>query len=288
MLLLHLMTLWPLIQTRMNSTLIISLIAATIVISMVASGISYSRQQAMKKRQLRITKLRQQADELLSYTSLLLKIDKQYDLIIQLQSLAVSCLQGAKQIAPDDPLINNHLQAQEIKLHSFKSCERDNKITCYVSSDTELSQAQSQLGQISKLIDIYRNKGLLPSAKSQELQAQLQMIKVELNINSNLYQADCFAEEGDMTMYQMHIKQALDLLKKTNIDGANKNDRIRQLSTLLNEAKRTNRVVGDGNLIKPEPHKNKPKSNSQPTNDSQAVKKKPTDTEAPNDQKEKW
>ncbi|WP_156499893.1 hypothetical protein, partial [Oleiphilus sp. HI0061] len=78
----------------MNSTLIISLIASIIVISMVASGISYSRQQAMKKRKLRINKLRQQADELLSYTSLLLKIDESYVLITQVQSLAVNALKA--------------------------------------------------------------------------------------------------------------------------------------------------------------------------------------------------
>lgn len=284
MLLLHLMTLRASVQTSMNSTLIISLIAATIVISMVASGISYSRQQAMKKRQLRISKLRQQADELLSYTSLLLKVDERFDLIVQLQSLAVSCLQGAKQIAPEDPLICNHLQAQEIKLQTFKNGERDNEVSCYVSSDTELSQAQAQLGQISKLIDIYRNKGLISSANGQALQNQLQTIKVELNINSNLYQADCFAEEGDMTMYQMHIKQALDLLKKTNIDSDTKNDRIRQLSALLSEAKRTNRVEGD-NLIKPSSRKNHPRSNKPPKNDEQMPEQNKTNIEEQADQK---
>ncbi|WP_156508632.1 hypothetical protein, partial [Oleiphilus sp. HI0132] len=97
----------------MNSTLIISLIASIIVISMVASGISYSRQQAMKKRKLRINKLRQQADELLSYTSLLLKIDESYVLITQVQSLAVNALKAAQQLAPDDQLILSHLRTQE-------------------------------------------------------------------------------------------------------------------------------------------------------------------------------
>lgn len=268
----------------MNSTLIISLIASIIVISMVASGVSYSRQQAMKKRKLRITKLRQQADELLSYTSLLLKIDESFELIIQIQSLAVNAIRAAHQLAADDPLINAHLHTQEAKLLDYKSGQRENKVACYVTSDIELTQAQSQIGQIGKLLDIYRNKGSLTAAKWQELQIHLQTVKVELNINSNLYQADSFAEEGDMTMYQMHIKQALDLLKKTSIDNDKKNARIRQLSALLAEAKRTNRVVGDGNFIKPDAKKeNPPSSHSDKNSDSEQIKK-----DRPSDQKEKW
>ncbi len=265
----------------MNSTLVISLIASIIVLSLVASGVSYSRQQAMKKRKRRITMLRQQADELLSYTSLLLKIDESYELITQIQSLAVNSLNAAHQLAPDDPLILSHLNIQETKLLDIKGGQRGNSVACYVTSDIELTQAQSQIGQISKLLDIYRNKGALTAAKCQELQIHLQTLKVELNINSNLYQADSFAEEGDMTMYQMHIKQALDLLKKASIDNDKKNARIRELSTLLTEAKRTNRVAGEGNLIKPKQSKEN-KNAQDPTQNAQA------NIESASDQKEKW
>jgi hypothetical protein len=260
----------------MTSTLVISLIALTVFISLVASGISYSRQQAMKKRKLQIAKLRQQADELLSYISLLLKIDESYELLVVIESLAVSALKSAYQLAPDDQLILTNLRTQEGKLLGFQSGRRDNKVTCYVVSDIELSQAQSQLGQISKLLDIYRNKGSLTAAKCQEMQIHLQTLKVELNINSNLYQADNFAESGDMTMYQMHIKQALDILKKANLDIDTKNARIRDLSALLAEAKRTNRVVGDKNFIKPE------SKDSESTGDSKDV------TNTPDGSKEKW
>ncbi|KZY33943.1 hypothetical protein A3740_07675 [Oleiphilus sp. HI0068] len=232
----------------------------------------------MKKRKLRINKLRQQADELLSYTSLLLKIDESYVLITQVQSLAVNALKAAQQLAPDDQLILSHLRTQEGKLLNFKSGQRENKVACYVTSDIELTQAQSQIGQISKLLDIYRNKGSLTAAKCQELQIHLQTVKVELNINSNLYQADSFAEEGDMTMYQMHIKQALDLLKKTSIDNDTKNTRIRELSELLTEAKRTNRVVGEGNLIKPQAKKAKKKKPISDSAETETNQNECTDT----------
>lgn len=239
----------------MSSTLVISLIALVVVISLVASGISYSRQQAMKKRKLQITKLRQQADELLGYISLLLRIDQSYELLIEIQSLAVRALKAAHQLAPDDQLITTNLRTQEGKLLGYHSAQRDNAVTCYVASDIELNQARSQIGQISKLLDIYRNKGSLTAAKCQEMQIHLQSLKTELNINSHLYQADHFGEVGDMTMYQMHIKQALDTLKKNGPDSKEKNERIRELSNLLTEAKRTNKVVGDKNMIKPDERK---------------------------------
>lgn len=235
----------------MSSTLVISLIALIVVISLVASAISYSRQQAMKKRKLSISKLKQQADELLGYISLLLKIDESYDLLVEIQSLAVRALKSAYILAPDDQLISTNFHTQEGKLLNFQHGQRNNPVTCYVSSDIELNQALSQIGQISKLLDIYRNKGSLTAAKCQEMQEHLQTLKTELNVNSHLYQADHFGEVRDMTMYQMHIKQAIETLKRNGSDSKEKNDRIRELSSILTEAKRTNKVVGDKNMVKP-------------------------------------
>ena len=93
----------------MNSTSIISIIALVVVFSLIASGVSYSRQQAMKKRKLRISKLKQQSDELLGCTSLLLKIDEEYKLVSEIQSLSVTALKAAHQLAPDDQFILNQL-----------------------------------------------------------------------------------------------------------------------------------------------------------------------------------
>ncbi len=239
----------------MSSTLIIGLIAGIIVISLVASGISYSRQQAMKRRKTQIAKLRQQADEALAFITLLLKIDEKYIVILQLQSLAVSSLKKAFELAPEDPLITNNLAIQQDRLNSYKAGQRSNKVKCYMRNDTELGQAQSQLGQIGKLIDIFRNKGLIPSANATTLHEHLQHLKEELNINSNLYQADCFAEDGDLTMYQMHIKQALDSIKRSSLDNDTKNKRIKELSDVLSEIRRTNRILEDKTFIKPKKKK---------------------------------
>ena len=102
----------------MSVSVIISVIAALIVISMLISGISYSRQQALEKRQRKINKYCQQADEVTSHISLLLKIDKEFNLITQLQSLIVSAIQNAHKLAPHDQTINDNLQFQK-RLHQI-------------------------------------------------------------------------------------------------------------------------------------------------------------------------
>jgi len=218
---------------------------------MVFSGISYSRQQAMKRKKTLINKYRHQADEIIGHLSLLLKIDEKYQLVCELQSLIVAALHAAYQLAPEDPLTVNNLRIQKERYKALKEGRRENKVTCYATSDSELNQALSQISQIGKLLDICRNKGSLPVAKYQELQAHLETLKLNLNINSNLYQADSYAENGDVTMYQMHIKQALEILKKSPIEDKDKNSKIRQLSELLNEIKKTNKIISDQNFIKP-------------------------------------
>jgi len=219
---------------------------------MIMSGISYNRQQAMKRRKAKINRFKQQADELIGIISLLLKIDKEYGLICQLQNIVSSSLQAAHQLAPDDPLISSHCQTQSQRASLFNSGKRENKVNCYTTNDFELNQAMSLFTQLGKILDIYKNKGVLSAAKHQELSAHLQTLRVDMDINSNLYQADNFAVNGDITMYQMHLKQALEVLKKSTIESNEKHERIKFLSEMLTEVKKTNAVIGGQKLLKPQ------------------------------------
>jgi len=252
-LLLHLYEAKPqkIYRNIMPVTLIISVISALILSSMIFSGISYSRQQAMKKRKAQINKYRQQSDEVLTYIDLLQKIDEKYELMLTLQAVSVNNLTAATRLAPNDELLIHNLQTQQNLHQLFKDETRNFEVTCYTTNDNELNQTISQLGQLSKLLDIYKNKNSLSLSKHQALQNHLQALKVHLTINSHLYQADCFAEEDNPTMYQMHIKQALEVLKKSAIEPKTKNQGIKHLSERYNDVKRTNKVVSDKNLIKP-------------------------------------
>ena len=152
----------------MPSTFIIALIAALIIGSFIVSAISYSRQQALKKKNQMVKRYQQQADEALSYIGLLLRLDKNYDLVTQLQILVVNALTSALRLTPENKQLKNHLNTQHIKLTEFKSKQRPYEVNCWVTSDSELASLQSQISQLNKLLDLYRNKGDLNFTKHQE------------------------------------------------------------------------------------------------------------------------
>lgn len=229
----------------MSVSMIISVISVLIVFSMIVSGVSYSRQQAMEKRQRQISKYRQQADEILGHIQLLLKVDPEYNLIIQLQNLAVNTLQSAYNLAPQDQITNDNLKNQKHRLQEFKDGQRDHEVHDYIETSTELSQSQLQLGQIDKLLDIYRNRGALSFQKSNEFKDHLKKIKLNLTVNSHIHQAKCCGENNDILMYQMHIKQAREVLKKSHLEENVKNKRIKKLTEILNEVKKTNKIVSE-------------------------------------------
>lgn len=235
----------------MPSTFTLGMITLIIIGSFVISGYSYARQQALKKRKQMVRKLQLQADEALAFQALLLRIDSSYDLLIPLQSIVVNALSMAQRITPDDSMIAHNLKVQTGRLADYKSNKRDNSVFCWSASDAELAQAQSSLSQIHKQLDLYRNRGDLSIAQHQNLQSHLKKLQLDLAANTYLYQADNYAEQDNMASYQLYIKQAIQVIKKADIDGDKKNVRIRELSELINEVKRTGKVNHLTNFIKP-------------------------------------
>ena len=119
---------------RMHPTFIIALIAALIIGSFIVSAISYSRQQALKKKKQMVKRYQQQADEALSYISVLLQIDEQYGLITQLQILVINALSSAARLNPDDRQLQSHLSTQNNKLNEYKGEQRPNEVYCWAMS----------------------------------------------------------------------------------------------------------------------------------------------------------
>lgn len=235
----------------MSSIYIISAIVILIVCSFIISAISYTRQQALKKRKLFIKRYVQQADEALAFISLLLRVDQSYDLIIQLQNLAVNAFYSAFSINTDDLSIQQNLKAQKVKLDEYKAHQRQNEVFPWLTTDAEHTATQSQLTQIQKLLDTYRNKGSLKINTHQELTNHIQQLKNQLSINSYLYQADLYGEQNNITSYQLYIKQAIQAIKKSNMDTDEKNKQIKQLSERIQDVKRTGKTTGYSNFVKP-------------------------------------
>ena len=236
----------------MPSTFIIAVITALIIGSFVVSAISYSKQQALKKKKQMVKRYQQQADEALSYVSVLLHVDESFTLILQLQTLVVNALTSAARLTPEDRQLQSHLNSQKSALNDFNSKQRPYKVTCWVTSDSELAPIQSQLSQINKLLDLYRNKGDLNHNSHYALQLHLKNLQHELSINSYLYQADCFAEQNNITPCQLYIKQAIQVIKKSALDEKAKNERIKFLSNRIQEIKRTGKASNLESMIKEE------------------------------------
>jgi len=224
---------------------IITIITVLILCSMIISGISYSRQQALAKLQKKISQYRQQVDEALGHTALLLKVDPDYQLITHLQAFIVNTLQIANKLSPQDQIIFDNLRIQKQRLNEFKENKRENQVIEFFETETELNQLKSQIGQISKLLDIYRNRGELSIDKSNAFNTHLTEISLELTINSHMNQARKCGEKNNATMYQMHIKQAREVVKKSSLEENEKNRRIKELTNILNNVKKTNKIVID-------------------------------------------
>ena len=236
----------------MPTTFTIGMLTLLVIGSFVISGYSYARQQALKQRRETVRKLQLQADEALNFQTLLLKIDPSYELLTKLQTLAVDALRKALEITPDDSLLAHNLKAQRQRLSDYQNHKRESQIKCWCISDAELAQGQSQLAQLDKLLDLFRNRGDLTIAQHQLLHRHLQKLQVDFTANSYLYQADHFAEQGNLASYQLYIKQAIQIIKKSYLDEDEKNNSIKILTERLNEVKSTGKLNQLSNLIKPE------------------------------------
>lgn len=236
----------------MPTTFTIGMLALVVIGSFVISGYSYARQQALKKRKQAVRKLQLTADEALNFQSLLLKIDPSYVLLIKLQTLAVDALSKAKEIIPDDSLVAHNLKVQQNRLKDYKDNRRENPITCWSVSDAELAQGQAMLGQLNKLLDLFRNRGDLSVNQHQHLHQHLKKLQLDFTANSYLYQADHFAEQGNLASYQLYMKQAIQVIKKSDLNDEEKNKRIKTLTDRINEVKSTGKLNQLTNLVKPE------------------------------------
>lgn len=236
----------------MPSTLTLSIITLVIIGSFVVSAISYSRQQALKKRKQLVRQLQLKAEEALSYQQLLVSIDKGFQLITPIQQMIVHDLSKAHKLTPNDSMLAHNLKIQEEKLSQFKQNIRENQIVRWANSDNELAQIQGQLVQVEKLLDLSRNRGEINIATNQFLHAHLSMLKLEISANSYLFQADHFAEQQNLTSYQLYIKQAIQVIKKSNIDARQKNTRIKELSDRITTALSAGSTKQHINFIKPQ------------------------------------
>ncbi len=227
----------------MMTSYILGTIALVLIGSVTVSGIVYVRQQELQKRKQMVRKLIVEADEAIAFQRLLLKIDKSFDILVTLQNIVVDALKKAQKITPADKMIQHNLSTQAARLAGFNQKKREQPPVCWSTSDAELVHYQTQISQLAKQLDIYRNRGDLSIALHQEMQTHLQKLQFDFTLNSLLYQADTFAEQNNITSYQLYIKQAIQTIRKSGMSDVEKNARIKELSERINTVKETGRTA---------------------------------------------
>ncbi len=227
----------------MSPTTAFAIIILVVIAALTLSAISYSRQQAIKAQKARLAQLKSSADEIYHHLSLFLRIDPDYQTITLLQNLLIHTLKTASDIVPQDTELRDRLAKSATNLAMYKGGSRANEIQYYVLSDNELTELHSQLGQACKFIDICKNRGIINLSQHAKIITHLQHIKLEVDINSHVVQANQCALDGDMVSYQLHLKQAKETLSRSKLNIPDKLARVKRLSEVLNDIKRTNKVV---------------------------------------------
>ena len=221
---------------------IAAIITVLVILSLIFSGISHSRQQALAKRKKTINQCLQQFEELSGHIELLLKADPEYQLLTLLQSLAIRSLQNAHNLSPNDPTISDNLAIQQKLLTNLKENKRENKVIEFLDTVPELNLLKSEIGQLLKAIDIYKNRNILTIGQHQIFYKHLNKLNFDLTVNSLMNQANIAGKQNDTSAYKAHIQQAREMIKRSELEEDEKNKRVKELTELINEVNRTNKI----------------------------------------------
>lgn len=227
----------------MSATAIILSVVFLLIASLALSAFIYTRQQSLAKRRTKVMFYKQQADEMLGYLALLLALDPNYELILLLQKRVIHMTRNASELIPQDAMLRDTLRKHQHNLTKYEKHQRDNDLTLYLLSDAELNQAQSQLTQLSKLLDMFCAQALITHDDVDRLKQHVRELRLNLEVCSHLEQANRYAQAKDFVMYQMHVKHAREALRKTSIEVAGKEKKIDHLSEALRLVKESHELT---------------------------------------------
>ena len=254
----------------MSITIISGVIVALVVISLVVSSISYNRQKAIAHRNKMLAKLRANTVDFASCIQLLLQVDEEYEILILFQKQLLKLLLNIQELASDDPKIASELIKEQNNLMAFKEGKRQTKVSLVETSNEDLTSTKMQLGRISKQLDIFRNKGLVSSDKCDGLKEHIRKIQVCLDVESHKAQANHYALENDVALNLNHLQQARDALTKSSVQFDEKQAQIKELTDMINEIRKTNKVI-----ILEQPKTAPQKSNTEGDDSTESAEAKP-------------
>jgi hypothetical protein len=214
----------------MESVFFIGLLSVIVIGSILVSTIAYSRQQAYSLRKSQARQLKHKLDSYQDMLAVLLTIDKEYDLILMVHQQILSMINKLLTLEPENDSYLQFKEEEQIRHTLFSGGKRTQEISTCLSTDHDINACNYQLLQISKLLISQKKKGIISPAKTADLYNHVKKLRLDIEVDSHIAQADNYLKNNDRIMGQTHLKQAREALRNTDIDFPAKADLIKQLS----------------------------------------------------------
>jgi len=227
----------------MTTVIIFSLLGGLLLISIILSATAHSRQQALSLKKSQLNQLTRRTLDLQETLNTLLQIDKSYDLILILHQQILSLINKKLTLEPSDESTKNHLEQQKLINTNYRKQKRDNDINKAMPSDEAINLANFQLLQVTKLLQRLKLKKKLSPAKYSELLNHIQRLKLDIEVESHVAQANSYFENNDTVMMQSHLKQARESLRTFPVDFPEKSQMIRELSERIKSINKTKTII---------------------------------------------
>lgn len=210
--------------------MILGVLVVLLVSGLIASGIMYSRQQALADREQRIRALKQKFEELQALFDIIFTADSKPDISIVLN-------QGLIEIARDIRALDRSNAEAQALLNSLTS--RDTALRegmllpkgqHIMNSEAALSTLLSSYAAILQRLQRFKVRGSIAAHQYEEFSLYLRQMTLTTELDSHMANAETLLKDNDRLRAINHLKHCRELLKKTNLEIEDKNERIRELS----------------------------------------------------------
>jgi len=236
----------------MITVIIFSTLGGLLLLSIILSSFAYKRQQALSLKKSRVNRLSRNIADLEETLNTILKIDRSYELILILHQQLISLVEKKLNLEPENQRTLQQLEQHKITNSRYRNNERENEISKAMQSDEAINLANFQLLQVTKLLQKFKLGKKLSPAKFSELTNHIYRLKLDIEVESHIAQADRYSASNDIVMTQSHLKQARESLRAFHGDFPEKSQLIRTLSERIKGINQTNNTNTEEELANPD------------------------------------
>jgi hypothetical protein len=219
-----------------SMSIILVILAVLLVGGLIASGIMYSWQQAIAQREHRIRSLRQKYEELQGLFDLIFQADSEADIAVVLNQAMLDIARQIRSVDsknPETQLLVNQLSTRGTALNEGLLLPEGKRV---MTAEASLNSLLSGYASILQKLQRLKIRGLIATHQYDAFSTHLRNLTLETEVESHLASAEMRLANGDRLKAANHFRHARELLKKTNLEVENKNERIREISEKLKQA----------------------------------------------------